>query len=66
VVLVVLLVLPALLVLRRRRRRRCCRRRRRQVVYYAQSIRLRWECRNQNLLEQLSNLAQFLSTFHAT
>jgi hypothetical protein len=32
-----------------------------QLCYHAASLRLRWECHSPNLLEQLSNLAQFLS-----
>jgi hypothetical protein len=41
------------------------RRRRHLIWYYATSLRLRGECHIQNLLEQLSNLAQFVSTSDA-
>jgi hypothetical protein len=39
--------------------------RRRRIWYYATSLRLRWECHIQNLLEQLWDLAQFLSKSNA-
>jgi Flp pilus assembly protein TadB len=53
-VLLVLLVLVVLLLRRRRRRRR-------QISYYPTSLSMRWECRIRNLLEQLLDLAEFLS-----
>jgi hypothetical protein len=51
---------------RRRRRRRCRRRLRpRQTCYVVTSLRLRWECHIQNVVERLCNLAQLLSNSDA-
>jgi hypothetical protein len=63
-VLVLLLVL--LVLLRSRCQCRClCRCRRRHISYYATYLRLRWECHIQSFLENLHNVAKFLSTSDA-